>query len=302
MFSQVERDKGLPFVSVVVLTFNRKKLLENCLNSLFRMDYPMSKFEVIVVDGGSTDGTVAMVHRKFPKVRFIVENRKGRSFARNTGWKHAKGLMVAYTDDDCVVDECWLRILISGFDSEEIGAVGGPLLLLLNPKSICERFDGTPVGNFHLGERKLWAWDLITANLAVRREVFDKNRFDISLAYDLEDIDFCRSLTEAGFKLLYLPQAKVHHNIDPRRVTMPHILKRAFFGGISFYIMERKRSDRIVLIATFLRGFLGGSLLFVRRRRVADFYWLAICLIAFLASVIAVDLNRNSSNSEHAMN
>ncbi|MCP8317540.1 MAG: glycosyltransferase, partial [archaeon] len=200
MFSKVERDNGLPFVSVVVPTFNRKKLLENCLNSLFKMDYPGSKFEVIVVDGGSTDGTKVMVHRKFPKVRFILEKRKGRSFARNTGWKRAKGQIVAYTDDDCVIDECWLRILVSGFDSREIGGVGGPVFLLLHPKSICERFHGTPVGNFYLGERKILAKELITANLAVRREVFEKNRFDTSLAYDLEDIDFCRSLMEAGYK------------------------------------------------------------------------------------------------------
>jgi len=51
---------------------------------------------------------------------------------------------------------------------------------------------------------------LITANLAVRREVFEKNRFDASLAHDLEDIDFCRSLMEAGYKLLYVPNAKVY--------------------------------------------------------------------------------------------
>lgn len=290
MFSKVERDNGLPFVSVVVPTFNRKKLLENCLNSLFKMDYPGSKLEVIVVDGGSTDGTKVMVHRKFPKVRFILEKRKGRSFARNTGWKRAKGEIVAYTDDDCVIDKCWLRILVSGFDSREIGGVGGPMFLLLNPKSICEKFHGTPVGNFYLGERKLLAKELITSNLAVRREVFEKNKFDVSLAYDLEDIDFCRSLIESGYKLLYIPHAKVYHRIDPKRVAMPHILKRAFFAGISFYIMERKRNDRIVLIATFLRRFLGGFLHFFLRRRVADFFWLVTCLIAFLASVMVVDL------------
>ncbi len=178
------------------------------------------------------DGTKEMVYRKFPEVKLIFEKRKNSSFARNAGWKNAKGQIIAFTDDDCVVDPYWLKILVSGFTSAEIGGVGGPLLLLY-PESIVKKFYNTPVGNFYKGDKIIPVKELITANLTVRYEVFKKNRFDVSLAYtNLEDIDFCRSLTEVGYKLLYVPNAKVYHNIDPKRLTMPSLLKRAFFSGI----------------------------------------------------------------------
>jgi len=255
------------------------------------MDYPRSRFEVIVVDNGCKDGTMEMVYREFPEVTLIFEKRKNSCFARNAGWKNAKGQIVAYTDDDCVVDPCWLRILVSSFTSAEIGGVGGPLLLLLRPESVVKKFHGTPVGNFYKGDEKILVKELITANLAVRREVFKKNKFDVSLAYtDLEDIDFCRSLMEAGYKLLYVPSAKVYHNIDPKRVGIPYLLKRAFFSGISFYIMERKRSSKLLLIPKFLRSSLGGSGHFFLRRRLGDFFWFAKCLIAFLSSIFLIIL------------
>jgi len=292
MFSRFDPNADSPFASVIVPTLNRKELLGNCLKSLFRMDYPRSHFEVIVVDGGSTDGTIQMVHNDFPDVRFVVEKRKGRSVARNTGWKYAKGQIVAYTDDDCVVDKSWLRILVSSFDSKEIGAVGGPMFLLHQSKSIRNRFKGTPMGDFYLGDKKLPAKELITANLAVSREAFEKNRFDETLIYDLEDVDFCRSLIETGYKSIYLPHAKVYHNINPKRLTIISTLRRTFPAGISFYIMERKRNQNLFLIAKFLRKSLGGYYQFVLRRRLADFFWLARCFIAFLSSIFLVTRRR----------
>ena len=282
----------IPFVSVIIPTLNRKELLYNCLKSLYRLNYPISNFEVVVVDGGSTDGTIQMLRSEFPNVRFVVEKRKGRSVARNTGWKNAKGQIVAYTDDDCVVDENWLRILVSGFAMQEIGAVGGPLFLLNQPQSIRNIFKGTPMGDFDLGDKKLFAKELITANLAVRCEVFDKNRFDETLLYDLEDIDFCRSLIATGYNPIYLPNAKVYHNINPKRLTIVSTLKRAFPAGISLYIMERKSNQNIFLSAKLFRKSLGGFYQFVLKRRLADFFWLARCFIAFHYSIFLVGKSR----------
>jgi GT2 family glycosyltransferase len=289
----VKSENQLPFVSVIVVTFNRRKHLQKCLNSLLDLDYPSSKFEIIVVDGGSNDGTKEMVFKDFPKVNFIVEKRKGIVYARNTGWKHAKGTIVAYTDDDCIVDRYWLRNLISGFTSVEIKAVGGPLLYLnseLNP----QRFHGTPVGPFYLGEKKRLLTtneNLITANLAVKSETFSKIRFFESLVYnDSEDAEFCRSLMEVGYKLLYVPNANVYHNIDPKRLSISQLLKRALFSGVSFYIMERKRSSRLPLIPKSLRRFLGRLVFFFLNRRLGDFYWLIKSFIIFLSSIFLIPL------------
>jgi len=276
-------------MSVIVATFNRKKLLENCLNSLFKMDYPSSRFEVIVVDNCSTDGTREMVCKRFSKAKYIFEKRKGVVYARNTGWKHAKGAFVAYTDDDCIVDQFWLRSLANGFTSTEIGGVGGPVLLL-RPEMIPQKFWKTPIGPFYLGNRKHFVEALITANLAISREVFEKVRFDASLLTyhlpDYEDIELCRSLTEAGYKILYTPDAKVYHNIDPKRANIRYLLRRAFFSGINRYIMERKRNAKGILMLKFLRALLGGFFDFFRGRKSANFFWLAVCFVSFLSSIV----------------
>ena len=282
----------LPCVSIVVPTINRKANLRHCLNSLYKLDYPSSKFEIIVVDNGSTDGTTEMVHNEFPNIKVIIERRKNSCYARNAGWKNACNEIIAYTDDDCIVDPCWLRLLASGFTSAEIVGVGGPLLLLLGPKSIVNKFNGTPVGDFEKGPKEKFTRELITANLAVRYEVFKKNEFDVSLAFTaLEDIDFCRRLTSGHRKLLYMPSAKVYHNIDPRRLAMPYILKRAFFSGISIYIYERKSNDKIMLIPKFLRATISGCLTFFVKRKVSNFYWLVECFIAFLSSFFLIPSN-----------
>lgn len=285
------QENEIPFVSIIVVTLNRRKHLEDCLNSLLNLEYPASKFEVIVVDGDSTDGTKEMVYTDFSGVSLIIEKRKGIVYARNTGWKHAKGIFVAYTDDDCVVDPYWLKSLVSGFTSTEIGAVGGPVLYL-HPELLPLTFHETPVGPFSLGEieRAVEANEnIITANLMIRSEILKKIRFLESLVYnDSEDVEFSRSLTEAGYKILYMPKAKVYHNIDPKRVNLSYLIKRAFFSGISFYIIERKRGSKAALIPKFLRFFVGGSLHFFLARRVRDFYWFVKCFIAFLTSVLLI--------------
>ena len=290
--SRFDPNADVPIVSVIIPTLNRKELLDNCLKSLYRMNYPTSNFEVLVVDGGSTDGTIQMLNNDFPDVRFIIEKSKGRSGARNIGWKKAKGQIVAYTDDDCVVDENWLKILVSGFDSKRIGAVGGPLLLINQSKLIRNRFKGTPMGDFDLGDKKFLATELITANLAVRCEVFKKNRFDEILIYDLEDIEFCRSLIATGYTLLYVPEARVYHNINPKRLTILSALKRTFPAGFSFYVMERKTNQNLFLIINLLRKSLRAFFQFVLRRRLSAFFWLARCFIAFLSSIFLVGLSR----------
>ena len=288
MFSKHARDYQLPFASVVIPTLNRKHFLNNCLKSLFAMDYPKSRFEIIVVDNGCKDGTKEMVKKDFSKVKFIVEKRRGVVHARNKGSKSAQGLIIAYTDDDCTVDRDWLRNLVSGFTSEEIGGVGGPVFL--SDELLFKKFWTFRYRSFDLGDRKHFVKVLITGNLAVRREVFKKIEFDEALIFhDSEDVDFCRSLTDAGYRLLYMPSAKVYHHVNFKRLSIQNLLKRAFFAGISLYLVEKKHTKG-VLIPSFFRKFLGGVLDFFRGRRITNFYWLVECFIAFLSSLFLIPL------------
>ena len=113
----------MPFVSVIVCSYNGAKTLAECLESLGKIDYP--HYEVILVDDGSTDNTREIAAR-FPKIRYIQQTNHGLSHARNHGAAVAKGEIFAYTDSDCMADPDWLYYLIGTLFSGDYAGVGGP--------------------------------------------------------------------------------------------------------------------------------------------------------------------------------
>ena len=256
---------NLPLVSIVIITLNRRRNLEKCLNSILNIVYPLSKLDIIVVDGGSVDGTHEMISKDFPNVSFVLEERRGVAIARNTGWKHSKGKFVAYTDDDCIADPYWIRRLVDSLESSNAKGAGGKVVYL-HPEAIPKYYRGTPFGTLDLGEKQRplkKGENLITANMLIDAEVFKKIEFWESLIYnDSEDAEFCRSALEAGYNLLYVPDATIYHNIDLRRINLGYLLKRAFFSGLTSYIIERKRKRNITLIPRYFRFFLGGCIRF----------------------------------------
>ena len=96
-----------PFISVVIPARNAEDIIANCLKSLEELDYPKDRFEVLVVDGLSTDRTreIAKNHGAT-----VVENPGLRVVsARNTGFEAAQGELIAFSDADCVMDRNWLK-------------------------------------------------------------------------------------------------------------------------------------------------------------------------------------------------
>ena len=99
--------QDLPFVSVVIPTLNSETTLEQCLESVFTQDYPIDKYEVIIVDGDSNDRTLEIA-KKFP-VKIVTEYKKGRGKAYNRGVLETKGEAIAFLDSDAYAEPLWLR-------------------------------------------------------------------------------------------------------------------------------------------------------------------------------------------------
>ena len=97
------------FVSVIVLTFNRAKSLNNCLNSLTRQRFPKVNYEIVVVDDGSTDNTSSIANKY--DVQYIKQKHSGVSNARNNGLKRAKGDIVCFVADDYIFPRNYLSII-----------------------------------------------------------------------------------------------------------------------------------------------------------------------------------------------
>lgn len=233
-------------VSVVVPTYNRKKLLEKCLNQLSRQDYP--DYEVIVVDDGSTDGTDLMVKQKFPQVVYVRQINKGPAAARNLGIKQATGQIVAFTDDDCFPPLDWLSKLVKGFNEHpDVVGVGGYLEASENvlkknriaryeqwqAKVIYKAGDKEYVGGFECPAGG-------TCNMAYYKKVLDEvEGFDENFPVPAgEDADLKLRLTSRGYKLLYIP-VKVTH-LDS--YTYKDFFKRVFVRGIGQVVFETKHT------------------------------------------------------------
>jgi len=214
-------DAQAPLVSIIISSYNDRENLYECLSSLRKLNYP--RYEVIVVDAGSTDGTPEMVKENFPEVRLVEAGRIGIGEAINTGIRHARGdYLVLELNTDEVVDKDWLRALVRAMDSSsDVGIVVGKRLVYdtntmecvaggvryLTGRLTCmgERSGGT--GGRRATEDLEWACIFL-----VKRKVIERiGLFDEDYYIYLEDIDFCLRARRAGFKIVFTPDALSWH-------------------------------------------------------------------------------------------
>src|SRR5947207_13768315 len=106
-----------PQISVIIPVRNGATLLEGCLRSVLTQDHPRDRFDVLVVDNGSTDGS-ADVARRFG-LSPLLEPQPGAANARNRGLAAAKGEIIAFTDVDCEVAPTWLTALVRALADTE---------------------------------------------------------------------------------------------------------------------------------------------------------------------------------------
>jgi hypothetical protein len=118
-----------PFISVVVATRERPRSLTACLDSLARLDYP--NYEVVVVDNDPvTDATASLMPgRTETNLRYVRESRRGLAAAHNCGLEHAAGSIIAFTDDDVIVDRNWLTEVARAFQAgPDVACVTGLIM------------------------------------------------------------------------------------------------------------------------------------------------------------------------------
>jgi GT2 family glycosyltransferase len=210
----------LPKISVVVCSYNGAATLEECLQSLMRLDYP--DFEVILVDDGSQDNTPAIA-QLFPQVHYIRQHNRGLSAARNTGLMTAQGEIIAYTDSDCIADEDWLTYLVDGMDRQLVDAIGGPNLTPANDNWIATCVAASPGNPSHVMFDDQFAEHVPGCNMAFRRETLRAiGGFDPQFRQAGDDVDVCWRLLAAGYRIGFAASAMVWHH---RRCTV-----KAYYG------------------------------------------------------------------------
>ena len=198
-----------PRVSVVVCSYNAERTMEACLASLEVLNYP--DYEVIVVNDGSTDSTLAIAER-FPYCRIISQQNKGLSVARNVGAEAANGEIVAYTDSDCVADPDWLTYLVAKMESAELVACGGPNFPPPENSLVPAAVAVSPGGPTHVLLSDDVAEHIAGCNMAFRRDVLlGLGGFDPTFRAAGDDVDICWRFQDAGYVIGFSPAAVVWH-------------------------------------------------------------------------------------------
>jgi glycosyltransferase involved in cell wall biosynthesis len=244
-----------PDVSIVLPTYNRSPNLRRTLASVLGQQ-TTAHYEVIVVDNNSTDGTRADVERTIAEgapVRYLLEPNQGVSYARNAGIRMARAPLIAFVDDDVSVASDWIETICRFFDQHpEMDCVGGKVLPVWEgePPAWLTRDNWAPVALLDLGDtsRIIDAGSplcLLTANLACRREIFERVGLfgtELQRVHDgigsMEDHEWLLRFWAAGRQAMYVPELRAVTDVPRRRMTRGYH-RRWHFGHGHYFSLVR---------------------------------------------------------------
>ncbi len=257
------------FFSVVIPTYNRKPILEKCLKALEIQQLSASNvpgYEVVVVDDGSTDGTVEWLgDRKsdFPHVQVFEQNHQGPAAARNLGVEKAKGDTIIFIDSDLVVTETFLQshanALIEGQKK-----LGNDRFFTYGAVINTSNFDNPTSEPYKITDFS--AAFFATGNVAIPKHWLEKaGLFDSGFQlYGWEDLELGVRLKNLGLKLIKCPEAVGYHWHPPFNVEqIPNLIDKEIQRGrmgVLFYQKHPTWDVRMMIQMTLLHRILWGTL------------------------------------------
>jgi glycosyltransferase involved in cell wall biosynthesis len=219
--------------SIIIAAYNEALNLKLCLNSIFKTRPDSLSIEVIVVDNNSTDNT-AQIIKDIPQAVYLKEEKQGASYARNTGIRRASGDILVFLDADTIVSENWLNNLLSPFEGHTVGAVGGGILPFSENNLVSEYLGISLFMRYprYGARRKIKGFP--SCNLAVRKELV-REGFDTKIFTTYgEDKDLCFKIIDAGFSVLFVPEALVLHQHPESFRSLASLLVKSSRGRMAF--------------------------------------------------------------------
>jgi GT2 family glycosyltransferase len=204
-----------PLISVVIITWNRKAEVLETVRSVYDQSY--KNFEVIVVDNGSTDDTASALRTQYPAVNLLQLDQNEGVTARNLGIKVARGDVVFCLDSDASLDCSTLRNIIFRFEkSEEIGVINSKIVNASTQQP--DQNAGWAYGEKQRAkiDQEFFCHNFSEGGCAIRKSVFTQTGlFWDKLFFGREGEEFSLRVLDAGFKILYYPQAVIYHRVSP---------------------------------------------------------------------------------------
>ncbi len=220
---QVKKD----YVSIIIVTWNSEKFIKDCLSTIIAQSY--KKFEIIVVDNGSTDKTLAIIDKHFKKDVILIRNENNAGFcaANNRGLEEARGEFVLFLNPDTKMEKDYLGKAVREFSEQAVGAVSGKLLrfdrktvdsagqFLGRDRRAVERGYNRPDAPEY--NTKGRCFSVCGAAALYRRSVVEEIKingqfFDERYFAFFEDLDSGWRMNLAGYYCVYQPDAVVYHH------------------------------------------------------------------------------------------
>jgi len=262
--TQSERQKNKPLLSVVVATFGRKDILKTTLGKLAQQTFPMHDFELVLVDDGSTDGTIEMIKcmkDSLPyEVRFFSQQRRGPGGANNRGVREARSDLILFLADDmqagpgtleahykCHLDNPQPHVAVVGKLRES------PEL----PQTVFHKYWDPFRGEELDGKEELEEFDFWVSNLSMKRAFFLEHGIFIEYPGPaFEDLELAHRLFKKGLKLMYCSDAPAYH-YHPQ--TVDTVVKRAYETAKNLYMYEERVPHNAAHKKAHLRSMRLGS-------------------------------------------
>ena len=223
-------DRSRPLASVIILGWNGREYLEDCLSSVLDQDLSPQEYEVLYVDNGSQDGSAAFVSERFPRVRVLALDRNyGYAEGNNIGFSETGGEYVVFLNQDTVAHRSWLGELIDAVSSApEIGAGHANIIQPWYPefagiraRSMAGAAYTSEVNRLgYIGYRKLPSADRLYDTIflhgvciILRRDVGQELGyiFDPDFFAYAEDLDLGLRVRALGYRSVAVPKAVVYH-------------------------------------------------------------------------------------------
>ena len=265
-------------LSVIIVNWNTKKLLEDCLKSIFKFTENVT-FEVIVVDNGSKDGSQAVVKKKFPQVKLIPNsNNLGFAKANNQGIKIAKGEYVLLLNSDTyLIENSFKKLVEKTNEFDELGALGP--LLLNEDRSIQQSVGffphlpqvfwwmtfiddlpgGTALKPYHVDHDSFYKskhevdWVTGAAFLIPKKVIVTVGMLDEKIFMYGEDFEWCFRIKKAGFKVYFSPIAKIVHIGGGSVSKIRTIAFVGEFRGLMYFYKKYKSHASLQILRLLLK-------------------------------------------------
>ncbi len=280
--------EGNPDISVVIVNYNVKELVDNCILSIYNANDRKYKIEIFLVDNNSIDGSVAHIAGKYPGVNIISNDTNiGFSKANNLALRRVKGKYILILNPDTVLEEGTFEKLILFCENDNFAGAVTSKLILENGKldSACRRSFPVPsvaiprmlglsklfpssrlFGKYnltYLDENKTYEVDAICgAFMFIPKKVLDKTGlFDEDYFMYGEDLDLCFRIKKTGYKIFYYPEVTTIHfkGESTRKTNLSYV--NNFYGAMKIFVRKNFTGAPRIL-SSFLQVGIFWSLFF----------------------------------------